>query len=207
MATVISFCALSFGSTGSGDFARRSASVLPPPSRFACASTSALVGFSFVFALTSATSSGEPRPRSLMTTGAKWIDRITACNATEIPTAQREQACRCAGRPVLPRGIRAGGSAPAGASFAVRGRLGGGGAGLRLLGNSDRGIVRNGDGGLAHAPDRHDLDDLSGDRRVGLGLGGASWHERGKRDRPAILARACRCHWLPIREIPADFAA
>ena len=119
VATVISFCALSFGNTGSGDFARRSLSVLPPPSRFACASTSALAGFSLVFALTSATSIGCARPRSLITIGAKRIVSTTAWIAIEMPSAHITSRSL---RPPASAsgGMRAGGSAPAGLIFAVR---------------------------------------------------------------------------------------
>jgi hypothetical protein len=119
VATVISFCALSFGNTGSGDFARRFLSVLPPPSRFACASTSALVGFSLVLALTSATSIGCARPRSLITIGAKRIVSTTAWIASEMPSAHITSRSL---RPPASAsgGMRAGGSAPAGAIFAVR---------------------------------------------------------------------------------------
>src|SRR6202022_4315798 len=46
--------ALSLGSAGSGVLARRLASVLPPPSRFAWARMSALVGLETDLALTSA---------------------------------------------------------------------------------------------------------------------------------------------------------
>jgi hypothetical protein len=57
-ATAISPPAPALGSTGIGVLARRFASVLPPPSRLACARMSATTGLVFDFAFTSATSSG-----------------------------------------------------------------------------------------------------------------------------------------------------
>ena len=78
-----------------------------------------MVGFSFVFALTSATSSGDWRPRSLITIGAKWIERMIAWIATEMPRAQPSSLSLRA-LASASGGIRAGGNAPAGASFAVR---------------------------------------------------------------------------------------
>ena len=72
LASAMSSRCVSLGSTGSGVFARRSASVLPPPSRLACARMSAFCGRSFVFALTSAISSGGPRSNMrLRSAGAK----------------------------------------------------------------------------------------------------------------------------------------
>ena len=67
--------------TGSGVFARRSASVLPPPSRWACARMSALVGLVCDFALTSATSSGGPRSNMLERSNG-W-NRIASSDGVE----------------------------------------------------------------------------------------------------------------------------
>ena len=113
--------ALSFGSTGSGVFARRLASVLPPPSRFACARMSALVGFAIVLALTSATSSGGPLSVSCFrSNGLKWIVSTTRCTQHRDADRDGEQPV-VARRDAAPRGgIDAGGSAPAGAMRAVR---------------------------------------------------------------------------------------
>jgi hypothetical protein len=87
-ATVTSLFGASFGSTGNGVFARRSASVLPPPSRFACARMSAFVGLVFDLALTSATSSGGPRSIiSRKSNGAKRIASSVAWIAMDTPSA------------------------------------------------------------------------------------------------------------------------
>src|ERR1700730_11841783 len=84
VATASSAVALSLGSAGSGVLARRLASVLPPPSRFAWARMSALVGLETDLALTSATSSGEAsRSNLLKSIGAKRIASTTACRHIE----------------------------------------------------------------------------------------------------------------------------
>jgi hypothetical protein len=87
--TATSTFALSFGNTGSGVFARRSASVLPPPSRFACARMSAFAGADFDFALTSATSSGGPRSSILRrSNGWNRIARTSMWIAIEMSSAE-----------------------------------------------------------------------------------------------------------------------
>ena len=78
-ATAISPVALAFGNTGSGDFARRGSSVLPPPSRLDCARISATAGFNFDLALTSATSSGGVR--SVIRAGSNGRNRIASNTA------------------------------------------------------------------------------------------------------------------------------
>src|SRR5262245_13122317 len=57
-ATATSLACGSLRNTGNGLLARRFASVLPPPSRWCCAWTSALVGLVLLLALTSTTSIG-----------------------------------------------------------------------------------------------------------------------------------------------------
>jgi hypothetical protein len=66
VATATSPVRFVFGSAGSGVFALRGASVLPPPSRLACARMSAFVGLDVDFAFTSATSSGGALSCSLL---------------------------------------------------------------------------------------------------------------------------------------------
>jgi len=79
---------IAFCSAGSGVFALRGASVLPPPSRLTCARMSALVGFETDFALTSATSSAGALSCSLpRSNGWKRIARSTTCSTIEAPSA------------------------------------------------------------------------------------------------------------------------
>ena len=88
VATASSLLGLSRGRTGSGVLARRLASVLPPPSRFACARISALVGLDFDLALTSATSSGGPLRSSAESSKALNLSASTnAWSRIEPPTA------------------------------------------------------------------------------------------------------------------------
>ena len=79
LATTSSVFALSRGSAGKGVLARRLASVLPPPSRWAWARISALVGFVADLAFTSATSRGRAlRSKCGSSKGVKRIARMTA---------------------------------------------------------------------------------------------------------------------------------
>src|SRR5262249_30361110 len=74
------------GSVGSGVFARRFCSVLPPPSRFACALTSGLTGAERVFEFTRTTSSWVTGGRC--TSGKpNRIDKAIPCRRMETPIA------------------------------------------------------------------------------------------------------------------------
>ena len=84
LATASSVLLLSLGRTGNGVFARRLASVLPPPSRWCCARISALVGLVLDLALTSATSSGGPlRSNTERSNGLNLSASTTACRTIE----------------------------------------------------------------------------------------------------------------------------
>src|SRR5687767_494889 len=74
--------------TGSGVFARRFWSTLPPRSRLDCASTSGREGRSRVLALTSTTSSGWLADFHRCESGnLKCMERSAPCSRMEIPTA------------------------------------------------------------------------------------------------------------------------
>ena len=114
------FCrGVSRGATGNGVFARRSFSVLPPPSRFACARISAFTGFDADLALTSATTSGGPLSLSLPDPIVKCNVIAIACNASDMATAMPNVDIR-RGVANDSGGMRAGGRAPANARRALR---------------------------------------------------------------------------------------
>jgi hypothetical protein len=74
--------------TGSGVFALRLSSTLPPRSRFAWASTSAFAGFSLVFALSSTTSSAWlSGGRRIASGDLKCTAIATACSTIDKPSA------------------------------------------------------------------------------------------------------------------------
>src|SRR5207244_278830 len=117
---------LSLGSTGNGVLARRLASVLPPPSRFAWARISALVGFDVLLALTSATSRGG-RLRSN-------VDRLNGLNliASTNAWSKIEPAIVAVGKRLLARPgvtmngsdmVRVSGTGTAGAKYGGAGSL------------------------------------------------------------------------------------
>ena len=159
VATATCCSGLFFGSTGSGVFARRSASVLPPPSRFACARMSALVGFADGLGVDQRHLERRSLVDQVLEVERREMDhQHDACTSSETPSAVGQELV-VARRGAVPRGgIVAGGSAPAGAIRAVR-RTGpwraGGGCGRdrrddgqRLAGRGSRGFARRGRRGL-----------------------------------------------------------